>query len=103
MEADDAERQIDPVPLPNLIRCLDLLRDAPISIRNGGLRGGKDEAVVCGYLADALPNLPDLLLHNQEFDQERFWQDARGLRNVVPPQFRQAWDHFFLAAEDPGP
>jgi hypothetical protein len=68
-------------------------------MRNWGLHGGQDEAIFCGYLADALHNLPDLLLDYQEFDQERFWEEAQGLRGAVPPQFRETWDLIFETAE----
>jgi hypothetical protein len=96
---DEGRRNNDVAPTTELIRYLGLLRDVLITIRNYGLNGGRDEALFCGFLADAVHNLPGLLLHYREFDEQQFWRDARGLRTQVPPRLAAAWDSIFQEGE----
>ena len=89
-------------PAPVLARYLELFRHAFLHIRAYGLGGGKDEALFCGLIADALHNVPDLLTRFDKFDQERLQSDIRDQRGMVPAQLLPAWDALFRGFDGSG-
>jgi hypothetical protein len=91
--------EVDLAPVSDLTRYLDLLHRALVAIRTYGLARGEDEALFCGLVADALHNLPDLLLRFRQFDQQQFWREVSNLRTQVPPRLVRAWDVIFGSTE----
>jgi hypothetical protein len=86
-------------PVPDLIRYAGILQRALVVIRNYGLGQDTREALFCGLLADVLHELPELLLHYDAFDPDRFWREVRSYRQRVPPGYASTWDSIFQEAE----
>jgi hypothetical protein len=82
-------------PVAELQRFLRLFHHAFITIRNHGLQRRADEALFCGYVGDALHNVPDLLLRYAEFDQEHWEREIRILRQRLPRRLQDSWDALF--------
>jgi hypothetical protein len=97
----DEPEEIDVAPVPELVRYLGILRRALIAIRNHEVNQETEEAKFCGYLADVLHNLPDLLLCYDKFDQDEFWREVRGYGANVPPEFARNWVYIFGETETP--
>jgi hypothetical protein len=60
---------------------------------------GGEESEFCGYLADALHNLPELLLRYGDMDRVLFRRSAEACRAQVAPRLRDRWDPVFRTVE----
>ena len=69
---NEGDREIDLVPVAELAECLWVLRHALITVRIYWVNQGAKEARMCGFIADALHNLLELLLNDARFDEDGF-------------------------------
>jgi hypothetical protein len=89
------ETQIDVAPDHEFARYLGLMQKGLDKTRRLEAADEGGGARFCGYVADVLHNLPDLLLRFHAFDESQFWRSVRGCRRQVSPQLTERWDAIF--------